>query len=128
MEKQNIAMQIISMEKLALERWNNGDPSGYLDIYSKDITYFDPFHEKRLNGFDVMKSLYETLRGKIAIDRYEMIHPVVEVSQEMATLSYNLVSYSGSDVYKWNCTEIYRLEPDNQWRIIHNHWSLINVQ
>ena len=127
MEKQDIATQIISMEKSALERWNNGDPSGYLDIYSKDITYFDPFHEKRLDGFDVMKNLYETLRGKVAVDRYEMINPVVEVSREMATLSYNLVSYSGDIVYRWNCTEIYRLEPDNQWRIIHNHWSSINV-
>ena len=122
-----ITTEIISMEKSALEKWNSGDPSGYLAIYSKDITYFDPLQEKRLDGLDEVQKLYESIRGKIAVDKYEMLNPLIEISDRMAVLSYNLNSYSGGKLYKWNCTEVYRLEPDNQWRIIHNHWSLINA-
>lgn len=34
---------IIDLEKKALERWNNGDPGGYLDASAPDVVYFDPF-------------------------------------------------------------------------------------
>lgn len=128
MEKNRIAMEIIAMEKAALGRWNQGDPSGYLDILSGDITYFDPFQTERLDGLDTMTELYEGLRGKISVDRYEMLRPVVEISEDMAVLSYNLISCSGHEVYKWNCTEVYRREENGLWKIIHNHWSFINPQ
>jgi ketosteroid isomerase-like protein len=126
MEKEKIALEIIALEKSALEKWNQGNPSGYLEIYSKDITYFDPFQQIRLDGFDSLEKLYESLRGTVHVDRYEMLNPEVEVSPEMAVLSYNLISYSGKEIYKWNCSEVYQKEEDGVWRIIHNHWSFIN--
>lgn len=122
----NTVNEIITMEKSALERWNQGDPSGYLEIYSQHITYFDPFQDRRLDGLDKMEELYEGLRGKISADRYEMLHPVVEVTGNMAVLSYNLISYCGSECYKWNCTEVYKRE-GNEWKIVHNHWSFMNA-
>ena len=124
MEKKSIAQEIIVLETSALEQWNQGNPSGYLAIYSKDITYFDPFQEKRLDGFEAVEKLYESLRGKISVDNYEIINPSVEVSTDMAVLSYNLTSHCGTETYKWNCTEVYRMEDNNRWKIIHNHWSL----
>lgn len=42
MEKLTITETIITLETKALEAWHNGDPSPYLDLYSKDFTYFDP--------------------------------------------------------------------------------------
>lgn len=126
MEKENIAAKIIEMEKIALEKWNHGNPSGYLDIYSEHITYFDPFQEKRLDGLETMKKFYESLRGEITVDKYEMINPTVEVSYQSAVLSYNLISYSGITTYKWNCTEVYQMENNSKWKIVHNHWSLTN--
>ncbi|MDR1402913.1 MAG: nuclear transport factor 2 family protein [Tannerellaceae bacterium] len=128
MENKSKEKEIISLEKSALEEWNRGNPSEYLKIYSKDITYFDPFQEKRLDGLDAVEKLYERLRGNISVEKYEMLNPVVEICQDMAVLSYNLISCSGHDVYRWNCTEVYRMEADNQWKIIHNHWSLVNTQ
>ncbi|MFV0330963.1 MAG: YybH family protein [Dysgonomonas sp.] len=125
MDKESIKKQIIEMEIAALEKWNKGNPDGYLDIYSPDFTYFDPFQERRLDGYEKIQELYESLRGKGGVDRYEMINPVVQLSQSTAVLTYNLISYSGDDVYKWNCTEVYQLISDNQWKIVHNHWSLI---
>jgi len=125
MNQENLAANIIAMERAALEEWNRGNPSGYLDIYADDITYFDPFQEKRFDGFEKMQAFYESLRGQGSVEKYEMIDPVVQIASEMAVLSYNLVSCSGSDIYRWNCTEVYRQQPDSQWKIIHNHWSFV---
>ena len=125
MEKQRIEADIIAMEKSALEKWNKGNPSGYLEIYAEDITYFDPYHNERIFGLENMCAFYEELRGQVAVDRCEMIDPKVQITENMAVLTYNLVSYSGELRYPWNCTEVYRLETDGKWRIIHNHWSFI---
>ncbi len=124
MNHENIATKIIALETAALEKWNNGNPSGYLELYTPDFTYFDPFLEKRLDGFDKIEALYEEMRGKVRVDKYEIIEPVVQATDEMAVLTYNLISYTEEGVYKWNCTEVYKLVA-NEWKIIHNHWSLI---
>ena len=118
-----LAVKIIAMEKAALEQWNNGNPSGYLNISAKDVVYFDPFIEQRLDGLDKLTKLYESIRGKIHVDNYEMDNPFVQTVKEMAVLTFNLSSYMGSTVHKWNCTEVYRLESDGSWKIIQTHWS-----
>lgn len=87
MDKESIKKQIIEMEIAALEKWNKGNPDGYLDIYSPDFTYFDPFQERRLDGYEKIQELYESLRGKGGVDRYEMINPVVQLSQSTAVLT-----------------------------------------
>jgi ketosteroid isomerase-like protein len=115
--------QIIEIEKSALERWNNGDPSGYLEISSDDVVYFDPFLEKRLDGIENLTKLYESLRGQIHVDRYELINPKVQTDGNMAVLTFNLYSYEKENIYKWNCTEVYLLEADKNWKIIQTHWS-----
>jgi len=118
-----ISSLIIEMEKSALERWNNGDPSGFLDISAKDVVYFDPMTEQRLDGLDKLTALYEGIRGQIHVDKYEMINPKVQSTDKMAVLTFNLISYVAETPYKWNCTEVYKLDEDDQWRIIQTHWS-----
>jgi len=115
---------IIALEKAALEEWHNGNPSPYLDLYSKDFTYFDPVRERRLDGWDKIKELYESMRGKVKMDKFEMINPIVQLTDTMAVLTYNLHSYSGETIWKENCTEVYRLEENKEWKIVHSHWSL----
>ncbi|MFC1761339.1 hypothetical protein ACFL6U_04595 [Planctomycetota bacterium] len=46
-----ISDTIIALEKAALDRWNNGDTSGYLEIYAKEITYFDETTPARLEWY-----------------------------------------------------------------------------
>ena len=41
-EAQTSADQIMKLECDALDRWGKGDPGGFLDLYARDITYFDP--------------------------------------------------------------------------------------
>ncbi len=125
MNQENLTAKIIAMEKVALEEWNRGNPTGYLDIYAAEINYFDPFQEKRIDGFGKMQAFYEGLRGQVWVDSYEMVDPVVQTDGEIAVLTYNLVSQSSNVTYKWNCTEVYRQETPDQWKIIHNHWSFV---
>lgn len=127
MEDENnlqIAELIIGIEKSALEKWNQGDPSEFLEVSAEDVVYFDPMTERRIDGRDKLVVLYEAIRGQVKVDNYEMINPKVQAVDRMAVLTYNLISFTGSDEQKWNCTEVYRLGKDNKWKIIQTHWSL----
>jgi ketosteroid isomerase-like protein len=118
----SLSETIIGIEKSALEKWNNGNPSGFLEISAKDVVYFDPFTEQRLDGIENLTKLYESIRGLIKVDIYEMINPIVHAVDNMAVLTYNFLSYFDGGQEKWNCTEVYRLD-NNQWKIIQTHWS-----
>lgn len=122
-EMDESATTIISMERKALDRWSKGDPDGFLQISDSSVVYFDPFIERRLNGRDELKKLYEQVRGKIHIDSYQMIEPKVQVAGEFAVLTYNFVSHDSEAMMRWNTTEVYRRK-EGKWRIIHTHWSL----
>jgi hypothetical protein len=45
---------IISLEQAALDRWITFDPDGYLDLAAQEMTYFDPFQEKRVDGLEAL--------------------------------------------------------------------------
>ncbi len=118
-----IASELIALERAALDRWGAGDPSGYLEICAPDVTYFDPFLERRLDGLEALTTLYEAIRGGIHVERYDFINPKVQVCGEMAVLTFNLVSHMGANAVPWNCTEVYRCDPVG-WRLIQTHWSI----
>jgi ketosteroid isomerase-like protein len=118
---------IIALERGALDRWGNGDPRGYLDLYAPDITYFDPAREARVDGLEAITALLAPIAGKIKTDRYEMTRAKVQHSGDVAVLSYNLVTYSkrpdGKPVtVRWNVTSVYQ-RLGGSWRTIHNHFS-----
>jgi ketosteroid isomerase-like protein len=121
--EEEIAAQIIAMERAALDKWGRGDPSGFLEISDPDVVYFDPFLEKRLDGLKALTAYYEGAQGKIHIDHDQLINPRVQVNGEVAILTYNYISYAGETKTRWNCTEVYRRKT-GQWRIIQTHWSL----
>lgn len=114
---------IIAMERAALDRWGKGDPSGFLEISAPDVVYFDPFLERRLDGLEALRRYYEAIRGKVQIDRYELINPKAQLYGDVAVLTFNYVSYGGETQSRWNCTEVY-CRRDGRWRIIQTHWSL----
>lgn len=120
-----VAAHIIAMEKAALDKWGNGNPDGFLDISAPDVVYFDPFVERRLDGIAQLRGLYNSLRGKMHMDKFEMLNPKVQAGTDMAVLTFNFNGYQKAVVQKWNCTEVYRLEKDGSWKIIQTHWSLV---
>jgi ketosteroid isomerase-like protein len=118
-----IAHEIISMERAALERWGRGDPSGFLEISADDVVYFDPFQPRRLNGIAELRTLYESIRGQVQINHFELIDPVVQAVDDMAVLTFNYVAEVANEApSRWNCTEVYRRDAGT-WRIIQTHWS-----
>ena len=111
---------IIAIERAALDRWGQGDPSGFLEISAPDVVYFDPSLERRIDGREALTRYYEAIQGKVSISRYELINPRVQPVGD-AVLTLNYVSYGGTeDTYRWNCTEVYRRSGD-RWEIIQTH-------
>ena len=125
--QKTVSDTVIALERAALDRWGRGDPQGYVETYAPEITYFDPFAEKRVDGMEAIKAMLKPITGKVKIDRYEMLNPRVQQSGDIAVLSFNLVSHTrnpdGSPrAVRWNSTEVYR-RTAGRWKIIHNHWS-----
>src|SRR5512140_2425428 len=114
---------IIAMERASLDRWGKGDPSGFLEISTPDVVYFDPYVERRIDGREALAAYYEGIRGKVSIDHYDLINPSVRLIGSAAVLTFNYVSWSaGGEADRWNCTEVYRRTPDG-WMIVQTHWS-----
>ena len=114
---------IIAMECAALDRWGNGDPSGFLEICAPDVVYFDPSLERRIDGREALGEYYEGIRGKVSFERFELLNPIVQRVGDAAVITFNFVSYGkAEDEYKWNCTEVYRRSGEG-WEIIQTHWS-----
>ena len=118
-----VSLEIINMERAALDRWGRGDPDGFLEISAAEVTYFDPFLPEAIHGLKALRQYYAQLRGKIFVESDEMIDPKVQLGGETAILSYRYASRGRSgDEMRWNATEVYR-RGEEGWRIAHTHWS-----
>jgi len=120
---QEASAQILKLEQDALTRWCNGDPSGFLEISAADVVYFDPFLEKRLDGLASLTAYYESIRGQVSAERFELINPHVHLLEDAAVLTFNFISCGGNeDACRWNCTEVFR-RSNEAWKLIQTHWS-----
>jgi len=117
-----IAAHLIRLETAALRRWCDGDPSGFLEISAEDVVYFDPYLDRRIDGLPALTEYYESLRGKVRAERFELIHPHVQVVGDAAVLTFNYASYGGTGASRWNSTEVYR-RTGGSWKLIQTHWS-----
>ena len=117
----------MELERAALELWGRDDPEGFLEISAPDLSHFDPFIERRLDGLPALRSMYDQIRGKIHIDRFEIIDPRVQVAGDVAVLTFRLKSCGGGESIDWNTTEVYQRD-GVAWRIIHTHWAFDQPQ
>lgn len=114
--------EIVDLETAALKRWAQGDPDGFLHLSDPEVVYFDPFHAHRVDGFEALRELYESIRGQVRLEKFDLIDPKVTLSGDVALLTFNFRSV-GDQVNHWNATEVYR-RVEGEWRIIHSHWSI----
>ena len=119
---------VIAIERASLERWVKGDPDGFLSNYAAEVTYYDPSQERRIDGLPAMTAYLTPLRGKIRIDRFEMVNTKVQRHGDIAVLTYNVVNYQrqpdGTErpTTRWNSTEVFH-RAGGRWRTIHSHFS-----
>ncbi len=124
-DQTSLTARLVEMERLALARWSQGDPSGYLEISAPDVVYFDPFQERRVDGLAALGRYYDALRGKIMIRHFEMLNPLVQELGEGAVLTYNLVCHpeNGGHPLTWHSTEVFRKDSNGRWWLVQSHWS-----
>lgn len=125
---EDVKIEIIALEKQALELWNNGNPDGFLELSSDDVIYFDPTFQEKFVGKKALTDYYEGFRGKNKIDSFEMIKPVVQVMSDTAVLAYDYEARQDGQIYRMQCTEVYNLNISGQWKIMHTHWSFVLPQ
>ncbi len=130
---ENVTKEIISLERAALDRYEAGDPDGYLSLYASEVTYFDPMTELRLDGLKAMQEWLapvRTMNRPFTDKRYEMIGPKVQLYGDVAVLTFKLINYGKppnkpeQQLARWNITEVYR-RVDGKWVIVHSHFSFI---
>lgn len=59
-----VKAEIIALEKQALERWNDGDPDGFIELSADDVVYMDPAFEHKLEGRKALEAYYDQVRGR----------------------------------------------------------------
>jgi len=118
---------IIGLERMALDKWANGDPIGYSQNFAEDATYFDDIAaQNRIDGVESIQKYFKSLDGKIPKHKYELVNPKVQVYGDVAiiTLIYNSFGENNEPGPPWKSTSVYRLKGDN-WKVVHSNWSLI---
>jgi uncharacterized protein (TIGR02246 family) len=129
-EYEGVLGEVMALESAAMERWRKGDPWGFVELYTPDITYFDTGTPQRLNGLETLRAEYALREGKIHYDVMDFIDPRIQVQGDMAVLTYRFFSTrlnsdgSISSRTPWNCSEVY-VKTGGKWQIAHNHWSFI---
>ena len=57
-----LSREIIALERSALDRWIRFDPQRYLDLSAPEVTYFDPFRDKRIDGLGTLTLHVEPIK------------------------------------------------------------------
>ncbi|AAU38006.1 nuclear transport factor 2 family protein [[Mannheimia] succiniciproducens] len=124
-EQTQLVEHIISLEKQALDKWFKGDTSGYRELWSKqNFSYFDIVHPERIDSYDNISAFLDSIEGKLFADSYEFKMPRVQLSQDMAILTYQIFAKTNLIDMRYNCIEVFQKEGD-EWKVVHSTWSAI---
>ena len=127
-EQETLAQHIIGLEKAALNKWFNGDTSGYNQLWSRrNFSYFDAVVTERIDSHEQIETVLATIEGKLFADSYDFKNPRVQFSDDMSmgVLTYQLYAKTTLIDMAYNCIEVYHKETDGQWHVVHSTWSFI---
>jgi len=127
MENRTADQAILDLERAALDQWSSGNPKGYAQSATEDITYFDDIGaQTRKEGLHEVLEYLSSLEEHLPEHRYEMIDPKVQSCGEAAVLSfrYQPSSFEGTLLTPWKATTVYR-QTGHGWRMVHAHWSML---
>ncbi|VUC78405.1 Uncharacterised protein [Raoultella terrigena] len=124
-EERRLAEHLIGLEKSALDKWFQGDTSGYEALWSeRSFTYFDAVVTERVDDYEKIKEFLKAIDGKLFAESYDFRHPRIQAVKDMAVLTYQLFAKTNRIDMEYNVIEVFQKEDDN-WRVIHSTWSFI---
>jgi hypothetical protein len=126
---QEIIDEIIELERASLDRWCTGDPGGFVENSTDEVTYFDHVTQTRVDGLEALRGHVQQFVGAVDVPRHEMPNIRVRIQGDTAILTFNWETYSddGELTSRWNATEVFVREGD-RWRYAHIHWAPIVVE
>ena len=127
-EQETLAQHIIGLEKVALNKWFNGDTSGYNQLWSRrNFSYFDAVVTERIDSHVEIEKVLATIVGKLFADSYDFKNPRVQFSDDMSmgVLTYQLYAKTTLIDMAYNCIEVYHKETYGQGHVVHSPWSFI---
>ena len=125
-EERQLAEYVISLERAALDKWFNGDTSGYEQLWSKrSFTYFDSVSDKRIDDHETIAQFLKTIDGKLFAKSYDFRVPRVQIGKDMVVLTYQLFADTTLINMAYNCIDVYRKEDKGEWHVIHSTCSFI---
>ena len=123
-DQRKLAEHIIGLERSALDKWFNGDTSGYEQLWSKrSFSYFDAVVTERVDDHETIARFLETIRGKLFADSYDFLSPRVQIGHDMAVLTFQVFAKTTLIDMEYNCIEVYQKEADSGLFILHGPLS-----
>ena len=123
----SIKSLVLTKENIALDRWYNGDPMGFIDNSWDDVTYFDPSLMTRVDSIDSFREILTPIIGMVHVPMHRLEKPLVQVFGDIAILTFTDVLNVDTTTVRWHATEIY-LCRENEWKLIHSHWTESKVK
>jgi len=128
MSDRNAWDEIVALERSALDKWSQSDPSGYIDIGAEDVTWFDfePGKQLRIDGLEAFRNYLMPLGALVPPHTYEMLNPKVQIYGNVGILTFqwSASTKDGEPLPKWKSTSVYGKEKE-KWRMVHAHWSTV---
>jgi len=122
-----IARQLLALARQAMDGRMKGNPTSDLARSDSTVTYFHAAADKRLEGLPAVTELFEKYRGAPLFDSYEIIEPKVQVSGDVAVLTFYFECRNGTETSRYYASEVYQHKKEG-WRVIHAHWSKARTQ
>lgn len=123
----DIANQIIAIERAGLDGSDRGDVSAFLKLSVPDVVYFDPWQDKPMVGIENLTAYYAKVFKKEDKPTMagEMVNTRVQVLGDTAVLTFNYIVRkidTHAVVRRWNAVEVYT-KRDGAWRIVNTNWA-----
>ncbi|MFZ5786008.1 MAG: YybH family protein [Acidobacteriota bacterium] len=119
------AALILECERSALEKWASGNPAGYFEGSTLDMTYFDDIGAgSRIDGIEALRAYAASLQGSIPAHTFDLSNTRVQVYGSVGILTFLYLPFDldGTHLAPWKATTVYRRFGD-QWRRVHANWS-----
>jgi hypothetical protein len=123
---EDVEQTIKTMERAALDRSDQGDVRGFLEITDPNVVYVDPYQDKPLYGRDALAQYYAKAYEGYKPVRGEMLNSKVQVLGDSAVLTFNYVG-AAKPTNGWICTEVYH-RTQAGWRIVLTNWAFVKPQ